>query len=282
MKRFKISYSSRSESIKKHPTVSGTYFVTGATGTIGGEICKYLASDANSFVFAGTKDLDRFEESGLGKHANIKPVVLGESELVRDGLLFSPLMEINGVVHCEGLYGELGEIKDVNLDNWIDNLSTYLRRTISLIRWMESSSQSAHISSVFIGGGGASEAYIGLSNYAVMKTALVRVIETAALEISTDKLSLNVLGPGPTKSKMVQDVLSSTNRIDNRILDGSTNLNATNGGVSLRVYEALNFLFSSAGRENSGRFFSAEWDDFSDLNTQDSNSYKLRRVIPDF
>lgn len=280
MELFKISYPKRPEKSYTTPVKVGNYVVTGATGRIGSDICKHLASNSESTVYAGTKSASRFATSELSQYSNIKPLLLGDQELIRTANLFTPSIEIAGVIHCEGSYGELGELATIDLDRWIENLSIHLKRAISMINWMASGNQRSHISSVFLGGGGASEAYVGLSNYSVMKTALVRLVETAALEIPIDKLSLNVLGPGPTNSKMVDQVLGTDKVIDKRILDASISLDASKKGVSERVFGAIDFLFSEAGRKISGRFLSAEWDEINKLLIKDSNSYKLRRVIP--
>jgi 2-hydroxycyclohexanecarboxyl-CoA dehydrogenase len=280
MELFKISYPKRPDELRAIPVEPGNYIVTGATGKIGSNICKYLASNPELTVFAGTKSSARFVASELSHYSNIRPLLLGDNELIRGDQFFSPKMEVKGVIHCEGSYGELGELATIDLNQWIENVSVYLKRAISLINWMASGNQTSQISSIFLGGGGASEAYVGLSNYSVMKTALVRLVETAAQEISIDKLSLNVLGPGPTNSQMVDQVIGSDKVIDQRILDASSSLYSTNKGVSERVFGAIDFLFSEEGRTISGRFLSAEWDEINKLLIKDSNSYKLRRVIP--
>jgi 2-hydroxycyclohexanecarboxyl-CoA dehydrogenase len=280
MGHFKISYSNRPASLHAIPLETGNYIVTGALGRIGSDICKYLASDTESTVYAGTKSLSRFSSSELSQYSNVKPLLLGEYELIRADKFFTPELEVKGVVHCEGSYGELGELTTIDLDLWIENLSIYLKRAISMIKWMASGSQVSQVSSVFLGGGGASEAYVGLSNYSVMKTSLVRLIETAAQEISLDRVSLNVLGPGPTNSQMVNQVIGSDKVIDKRIMDASISLHTSNKGVSERVFGAIDFLFSEEGRKLSGLFLSAEWDDFNRLRVKENNSYKLRRIIP--
>jgi 2-hydroxycyclohexanecarboxyl-CoA dehydrogenase len=280
MELFKISYSNRPTQLRAIPLETGNYIVTGATGKIGSAICKYLASNAESTVYAGTKSLIRFSSSELSQYSNVKPLLLGEYELVRADKFFTPELEVKGVIHCEGSYGELGELATIDLDLWIENLSIYLKRAISMINWVASGSQISQVSSIFLGGGGASEAYVGLSNYSVMKSSLVRLIETAAQEISLDKLSLNVLGPGPTNSQMVDQVIGSDKVIDQRIVDTSISLHSSSKGVSERVFGAIDFLFSEEGRKLSGLFLSAEWDDFNMLRVMENNSYKLRRVIP--
>jgi len=280
MELFKISYSKKPDELRAIPVEPGNYIVSGATGKIGSDICKYLASNPELTVYAGTKNISRFIASELTKYPNIKPLLLGNSELIRSDHFFTPNLEVKGVIHCEGSYGELGELATIDLNQWIENVSVYLKRAISLINWMASGNQTSQISSIFLGGGGASEAYVGLSNYSVMKTALVRLVETAAQEIAVDKLSLNVLGPGPTNSQMVDQVIESEKVIDQRILEASISLRSSNRGVSERVFGAIDFLFSEDGRKISGRFLSAEWDEINKLRIKDSNSYKLRRVIP--
>jgi NAD(P)-dependent dehydrogenase (short-subunit alcohol dehydrogenase family) len=280
MELFKISYSERPETLVAVPIEAGNYIVTGATGKIGSEICRYLASNTESTIYAGIKDSSRFATTELSQYSNIKPLLLGDRELIQADNFFTPEIEIRGVIHCEGSYGELGELATIDVDQWIENLSIYLKRSISLINWMNSGKQKSHLSSIFLGGGGASESYVGLSNYSVMKTALVRLVETAALEIPIDKLSLNVLGPGPTNSQMVNQVIASDKVIDKRIIDASLSLQTSKKGVSERVFGAISFLFSEEGRQISGRFLSAEWDEFNRLQIKDNNSYKLRRVIP--
>jgi NAD(P)-dependent dehydrogenase (short-subunit alcohol dehydrogenase family) len=280
MEHFKISYSNKPEAFRAIPLETGNYLVTGAIGKIGGEICKYLASNTESTVYAGTKNLTRFSSSELSQYSNVKPLLLGENEFIRADKFFTPELEVKGVVHCEGSYGELGELANIDLDLWIENLSIYLKRTISMINWMASGTQISQVSSIFLGGGGASEAYVGLSNYSVMKSSLVRLIETAAQEISINKLTLNALGPGPTNSQMVDQVIGSDRVIDQRIVDASISLHASSKGISERVFRAIDFLFSEEGRKLSGLFLSAEWDDFNRLGVKENNSYKLRRVIP--
>lgn len=280
MDLFKISYSKRPDELHAIPVEPGNYIVTGANGKIGSDICKYLASNPELTIYAGTKSTARFAASELSQYSNIKPLLLGDNELIRSDQFFTPVLEVKGVIHCEGSYGELGELATIDLNQWIENLSIYLKRVISLINWMSSGTQTTQISSIFLGGGGASEAYVGLSNYSVMKTALVRLVETAAQEISVDKLALNVLGPGPTNSQMVDQVIGSNRVIDQRIVDASISLYSTNKGLSERVFGAVDFLFSEEGRKISGRFLSAEWDEINKLLIKDHNSYKLRRVIP--
>lgn len=280
MGNFNISYSARPEVIGYSQLNAGNYLVTGATGTIGNEISKFIANSPDSVVFAGVRNLHKFSESDLALKENIKPVMLGEDESELKAGLSSISVEIDGVIHCEGSYGELGELSQIDLDAWIENLSVSLKRAITLMNWMNSQSNSKQTAAIFLGGGGASEAYSGLSNYNLMKTSLVRLVETAALEVNLDRLSLNVLGPGPTDSNMVDRILNSNVKIDERIVKASFQLREDSRKVSDKVFRAISFLFSEEGRRITGRFFSADWDNFSQLDTSDLSSFKLRRVIP--
>jgi NAD(P)-dependent dehydrogenase (short-subunit alcohol dehydrogenase family) len=279
MQKYKISYTEKKINATSYPVETGSYLVTGSTGTIGLEICRNLVSNPGCTVYAGVKSANKFDQSALSSLPGVIPVILGEEKLIRHQGLFTSKIQIDGVIHCEGTYGEIGSINEINIDSWIRYLSINLGRTLELIKWMSSGDQTKQIASIFLGGGGASEAYLGLSNYSVMKSSLTRIIETTALEIPLSKMAINILGPGPTDSKMVSDILASNNEVDSRIKSSSISLRNSQQKTSDKVFNAIGFLFSDEGRKISGRFFSAEWDDFENLLLDDTNSYKLRRVI---
>jgi NAD(P)-dependent dehydrogenase (short-subunit alcohol dehydrogenase family) len=255
----------------------GNYLITGASGEIGSALTKFFSSKTGVTVFAGVRSEERFRQAGLDRLPNVVPV-----SATAEGFesVFHAGREIRGVIHCEGTYGEIGAITEVDSENWVDNLATSTKRTLLLIRSMANSKQQTQIAAIFLGGGGATEAYVGLSNYSAIKSTLVRLIETSALEIDSTKLVLNALGPGPTNSRMVNAVLTSHKRVDPRIMAGSLKLRESNKATSDRLLHSVTYLLSPKGRKLNGNFFSAEWDDWENIDTSNENNYKLRRVIP--
>lgn len=277
MDYFQVSLAAQGISPQDLGIEPGNYLITGASGEIGFALTKFLSSKAGVKVFAGVKSEERFRQAGLDRLPNVVPVLTAAEGFEN---VFRPSNEIKGVIHCEGTYGEIGTIIEIDLENWVEHLATSTKRTLLLIRSMANSKQQPQIASIFLGGGGATEAYIGLANYSAIKTTLVRIIETSALEIDPTKLVLNVLGPGPTNSRMVEAVLSSDKRIDARIMEGSLRLRDSNKTTSDRLLHAVTFLFSPKGRKLNGNFLSAEWDNWEKIDTSNNNNYKLRRVIP--
>ena len=277
MDYFRISLAAQGSSPQDLGIEPGNYLITGASGEIGLALTKFLSSKTGVTVLAGVKNEERFRQAGLDRLPNVVPILTtaeGFESVFRSG------NEIKGVIHCEGTYGEIGAITEIDLENWVDHLATSTKRTLLFIRSMAGSKQQTQIASIFLGGGGATEAYIGLANYSAIKSTLVRIIETSALEIDPAKLVLNVLGPGPTNSRMVEAVLTSDKRIDSRIMSGSLRLRDSNKTTSDRLLHSITFLFSSKGRKLNGNFLSAEWDNWESIDTSNENNYKLRRVIP--
>jgi hypothetical protein len=61
---------------------------------------------------------------------------------------------------------------------------------------------------------------------------------------------------------------------------GSLKLRESNKATSDRLLHSVTYLLSPKGRKLNGNFFSAEWDDWENIDTSNENNYKLRRVIP--
>ncbi len=281
MDKFQIARSTPGQSAPISLVVPGRYLVTGANGKLGSEITRFLAQQPGVSVIAAARSAERMDKSGLNKLQNTECVVLDFSDLNGLAQCLSTKGEIKGIVHCEGTYGEIGELSTLDIKNWMETFSEITSRILALIQVSKLlADKDGHISLVFLSGGGATEAYAGLSNYAVMKTALVRIIETASLEIDCSVMSVNALGPGATNSAMVDQILDSKDQLDARIVNASNQLRIEKKGVSPRVFSSLSYLLSFDGRFLSGNFYSADWDDWATVKDSKSPNFRLRRLIP--
>ena len=281
MEKFQVARSKKGQAAPLSAVEPGMYLVTGANGKLGSEITKFLSEQPGVNVIAAGRSLERMEESGLRNLRNTQCVILDYKDLTGLTQFLSTKGKLKGVVHCEGTYGEIGELGSLDIKNWIEKFSEITTRILGLIQVSKLlAERDGHISLVFLSGGGATEAYAGLSNYSVMKTALVRIIETASLEIESTVMSLNALGPGATDSAMVDQILESEIQLDSRIINASNQLRFERKGVSPRVFSSLSYLLSSGGRFLSGNFYSAEWDDWEKIKVSQSPNFRLRRLIP--
>ena len=281
MEKFQVARSSPGLSAPFSEVVPGSYLVTGANGKLGSEITNFLSQQPGVRVIATGRSAERMEASRLHESPNTECVVLDFSDQEKLIELLLAKGRIKGIVHCEGTYGEIGDLATLDINNWMDTFADITSRVISLIQVSKAlAERQGHISLVFLSGGGATEAYAALSNYTVMKTALVRIIETASIEIDSSLMSLNALGPGATDSPMVDQILSSKIQLDSRIVNSSKQLRLEKKGVSPRVFSSLSFLLSTQGRYLSGNFYSADWDDWESVKNSGTPNFRLRRLIP--
>lgn len=190
---------------------------------------------------------------------------------------------IDSAIVCQGTYGVLGHFGEVNLDEFLKSLFSQLESVIITLRAL-CNLKTQGLRVIVLAGGGASQAYEGLSEYGMVKTAIARLVETLSLEIPPEKLKINFLGPGPTYSSMVENVLSAVKcdaKIDDRILKSSKNLKFSASGISRSLINACEYLFSDSSINISGKFLSSVWDSPEQLGLiSDDDSYTLRRVIP--
>lgn len=281
MEKFQVARSAPGQSAPISEVEPGRYLVTGANGKIGSEITKFLSRQPGVTVVAAGRSAERMKESGLHNLQNTECVILDFADFAKLTDLLSAKGKIKGIIHCEGTYGEIGVLSSVDIKNWLDSFSEITSRIITLIQVSKFlADRDGHISIVFLSGGGATEAYAGLSNYSVMKTALVRIVETVSLEVESSVISVNALGPGATDSSMVDQILDSQDHLDPRIVNASNQLRLEKKGVSPRVFSSLSYLLSVDGRLLSGNFYSADWDDWAKIKDSKSPNFRLRRLIP--
>lgn len=135
---------------------------------------------------------------------------------------------------------------------------------------------------VQISGGGASQPIPGLPAYSATKAGLVRLIETIAISLQDKKIDINALGPGPFVSPVFESVRQ---KIDQEI-DSLDNNNKEESLINLHnTCTVIARMISEEFHGITGNFFSAQWDDWSELATMKArhsvcnNNFKLRRVM---
>ncbi len=127
----------------------------------------------------------------------------------------------------------------------------------------------------FSGGGDGLE---GFSAYSASKIAIVRLTETAAKEVKTFGIDINVIAPGPIKTKLFSEMF-----LQSETFSQSGKTPPVAGDIEKPIELAL-FLASEKSNGLSGKFLSANWDNWSkipenlDLIMKDPNVFTLRRI----
>jgi short-subunit dehydrogenase len=209
----------------------GTYMITGATGGIGTAIAESLGARGHDLILVGSS-ADRLAKvaTDLGSGAAAKTQTFnpaapapaaptsGVRTLVLD-LSEPPRIEaslgeaglpdrLDGVVHSAGVV-ELGNVADLEADEWIDQLMVNLVAPAELTRLLLPALRAARGQVVFVNSGSGLHANPGWSAYAASKHGLRALADS--LRAEEPDLRVTSVYPGRTATEMQRKVRAQEN-----------------------------------------------------------------------
>jgi NAD(P)-dependent dehydrogenase (short-subunit alcohol dehydrogenase family) len=112
-----------------------------------------------------------------------------------------------GIVHAASTLGPTGPFAETAIDDCWKAIETNLGATIRLVhaavpRMVRE--QAGRL--VLFGGGGAAYGYPNFIRYALTKVALVRFVETLAMELGQDGATVTIIAPGANDTDMLSEV----------------------------------------------------------------------------
>lgn len=193
---------------------------------------------------------------------------------------------IDVLVANAGIHGDIGPFEGCDWNAWRSAIETNLFGTALCCRAVLPGMRAAGYGKIMaLSGGGAANARPYFSAYAASKTAVVRLVETLAVELAGTGVDINAIAPGAMNTRLLDEQLrAGPERIGedawNQAWLQACNLPATpDAPVDLAV-----FLASSASDGISGRMISAVWDDWRAPGFRealaDPEAGTLRRVKP--
>lgn len=195
---------------------------------------------------------------------------------------------LDALVTCAGIHGSVGRTLTAEPSAWLDTVQTNLGGTAQVLQCfhplLTQASRRAKV--VCFSGGGATQARANFSAYGVAKTAVVRLVETIALEEQGQPLDINAVAPGAINTRLTDEVIALGPDVVGAAEHQAALRQKATGGASLdRALGLVEWLLSPASDGISGCLFSAPWDPWP-LSPQaaaaltKSDHYKLRRVVP--
>jgi NAD(P)-dependent dehydrogenase (short-subunit alcohol dehydrogenase family) len=124
------------------------------------------------------------------------------------------------------------------------------------------------------------------SAYAASKAAVVRYVETLALELIEHGIDCNSIAPGALNTRLLDEVLAAgPDRVGKAFYEASLKQKATGGDSPEQAAELCVFLASTASDGITARLISAKWDPWGELpryrdDLAGSDLYTLRRIVP--
>jgi NAD(P)-dependent dehydrogenase (short-subunit alcohol dehydrogenase family) len=195
---------------------------------------------------------------------------------------------LQAIVLNAGVYGPMGPIETVALDEWRRAIAINLFGVLLPCRAVIPHFKKAGRGKIVVlSGGGATNPLPNISAYAAAKAAAVRLMETLAEELKPHHVDVNAIAPGALATRLVDEVLAAgPDKVGQAFYDknkqwkekGATPLDL---GARLAVY-----LASAESDGITGKLISAQWDPWQKLHEHredlaKSDIYCLRRIVPE-
>ena len=130
------------------------------------------------------------------------------NELFKQTIIELPNFGI--LVNNAGVHGPLGQIEDIDWDEWVDTIQINLIGTIFACRLAVPILKERGFGKIInLSGGGATSPLPGISAYAASKAGVVRFTETLAEELKDYRIDVNAIAPGALKTRITDRFLAA-------------------------------------------------------------------------
>jgi NAD(P)-dependent dehydrogenase (short-subunit alcohol dehydrogenase family) len=193
---------------------------------------------------------------------------------------------IDILVNNAGIYGPFGSISKDNWKDWKEAIEINLFGSVYLASLASELMKQNNFGKIIqLSGGGATNPLPYISSYAASKAAVVRYIETLAVELEEFNIDVNAIAPGALNTSLLDDILKNgKGKIDEKFYEKQLELKKT-GGVSMNYgVDLCLFLASEKSNGLTGKLISALWDNYEDWmknidQVLNSDLYTIRRIV---
>jgi NAD(P)-dependent dehydrogenase (short-subunit alcohol dehydrogenase family) len=274
-----------------------TALITGASQGLGREIArKFVAEGANVAICA--RDGALLEQTAAELATSAGPGqrvwhrvcdVSSEADVAKFiSFVLSKVNSFQILVCNAGILGPKGSLETVDWEAWKQTIEINLFGAILLFRATIPHFRSAGYGKIVaLSGGGATAPFPFMSAYAASKAALVRTVETLAVELKPDGIDVNAVAPGAMNTRMMEEALAAGPEKLGSAYYEKVLRQKKDGGVPPGTAAALCALLASSESDGiTGKLISAQWDPWETLAAHraelaESDIYALRRILPE-
>ncbi len=273
-----------------------TAIITGANQGLGREIAiAYVRAGASVMICA--RDEDRLAAvrdelttmCGQGQRVLARGVDVSDADAV-SALVTATLEQLGRVdvlVNNAGVYGPFGPIEDVDWAEWVRAMEINIYGSVLPCRaLLPHFKRQRYGKIVQLSGGGATNPLPRITAYAASKAAIVRFVESLALDVKEYGIDVNAIAPGALNTRMMDQLLAAgPDAVGQDFYTRMQGL-AASGGTPLETGAALAVFLGAAESDGiTGRLLSAVWDPFERLpehrdEIDRTDVYTLRRIVP--
>lgn len=194
--------------------------------------------------------------------------------------------KIDVLINNAGVYGPMGPIEKVNLTEWKKAFDINFYGSVNtIVKTLPFFKKNKSGRIIQLSGGGATSPLPFITSYASSKAAIVRFVESVALEVKRFNITINAIAPGPLNTSMLESVLSAGKENVGEEFFLKALEQKKRGGTPFHYASDLAlYLASDLSSNISGKLISAVWDKYKiwPNNKQFLNNpdlYTLRRIV---
>jgi len=269
--------------------------ITGASQGLGLAIARaFVTSGASVFICGRDAATLERAQAELAPLCGESQEVVGQPSDVADPSQVEALVaaaterfpRLSILVNNAGVYGPKGSIWDVDWYEWAQAIQINLFGSVLAARALVPHLRRiGHGKIIQLSGGGATSPLPGLSAYAASKAAIVRFVETLALELRAHSVDVNAIAPGALNTRLLDEVIAAgPDKVGKAFHERALEQQRTGGTPLERGAELAVWLASPESDGITGKLLSAVWDPWRDLPSHrtdlESDVYTLRRIVP--
>jgi NAD(P)-dependent dehydrogenase (short-subunit alcohol dehydrogenase family) len=273
-----------------------TALITGASQGLGLAIAKrFAASGADLFLCARgaevlAKAVESVKNAAVRKEQKVFSAAADVSKPEEVSALTNKVLaafpQLTILVSNAGVYGPMGKIEDVDFDSFRQAVEINLLGPVLMVQsLLKHFRRSSYGKIIQISGGGATNPLPRLEAYAASKAAVVRFMESLALDLREDHVDVNSVAPGLLDTRLLDQVLANgPEAVGSSFFEKMKASKQQGQCTDLEIGAKLcQFLASAASDGLTGKLISAVWDAYEawpshleELNSSDI--YTLRRI----
>jgi NAD(P)-dependent dehydrogenase (short-subunit alcohol dehydrogenase family) len=237
--------------------------ITGASSGFGAAFARALAGDGHD-LFICARRADRLAEVAAD-HPTIfyAPCDIGRESDVED--FFRRVGErtrlLDAVIHCAAILGPLGTFDAVSSEDWLAATTTNVFGTYLIAKHALPLMQTVKRPRILVlSGGGAFDPMPHVSAYGASKAAIVRLVETLAVELKARNIAVNAIAPGFAATEIHKATLAAGRERGGDHFDKTAKL-MSNWDDSMDVpVDCIRYMLSEKSAKLTGKTISARYD----------------------
>lgn len=284
-----------SKNIQNRLLENRNVLITGGSQGFGLSLAKFLFNHgANIAVCGRSKENLKIVKNELSKIKNRNQIVevvvadITKPKEVKEleNQITSSMGFIEILINNAGKIGPIGNFLENDLKNWQHTFETNVFGSACVIqKFLPSMLENQRGRIIQLSGGGASNPLRGMTSYAASKSAIVRFIETLALEYANTGVYFNSIAPGMLKTQLLNEMLKAgPEKVGSTLFDKASLKDKELSDSTRIACELVLFLCLDESKGITGKLISAEWDNWQlwpnylkDL--LGSDVYTIRRVV---